>query len=187
MCVELEAANVKWNFRQVFQIVTSMTRMYQPRLQCIGLSSEQLAKIWLKLHKSRQVERVGYCVDFYHDEEGNGTEQEYWEKEPPPLRSEVARAIHQTASRKATGPATSQQKCSKQERQQNAQNTCGDLRNWWVVRGMDVLYLHVHIPLPKKDDLKKCENWHRHDLVQGGTHITTRNLLSHIKWREIIH
>ena len=31
-------------------------------------------------------------------------EQEYWEKEPPPLRSEVARAIRQTASRKATGP-----------------------------------------------------------------------------------
>jgi len=27
-----------------------------------------------------------------------------WEQEPPPLRSEVARAIRQTASRKATGP-----------------------------------------------------------------------------------
>ena len=32
------------------------------------------------------------------------TEQEYWEQEPSPLRSEVARAIRQTASRKATGP-----------------------------------------------------------------------------------
>ena len=29
---------------------------------------------------------------------------EYWEQEPPPLRSEVARAIRQTASRRATGP-----------------------------------------------------------------------------------
>jgi len=45
----------------------------------------------------------GYCEDLYHDEEGNGTEQEYWKKEPPPLCSEVARAIRQTASRKATG------------------------------------------------------------------------------------
>ena len=45
----------------------------------------------------------GYCEDLYHDEEGNGSEQEYWEKEPPPLRSEVARAIRQTASRKALG------------------------------------------------------------------------------------
>ena len=45
-----------------------------------------------------------YCEDLYHDEEVNGTEQECWEQEPPPLRSEVARAIRQTASRKATGP-----------------------------------------------------------------------------------
>jgi len=45
----------------------------------------------------------GYCKDLYCDEEGKGIEQEYWEKEPPPLRSEVARAIRQTASRKATG------------------------------------------------------------------------------------
>ena len=36
---------------------------------------------------------------------GKGIEQEiYWEQEPPPLRSEVARAIRQTANRKATGP-----------------------------------------------------------------------------------
>ena len=34
-----------------------------------------------------------------------GIEQEYWEQEPLLLRSEVARAIRQTASRKATGPA----------------------------------------------------------------------------------
>ena len=45
----------------------------------------------------------GYCEDLYGDEEGKGIEQEYWEQEPPP-RSEVARAIRQTASRKGTGP-----------------------------------------------------------------------------------
>jgi len=45
----------------------------------------------------------GCCEDLYHDEEGNGTEQEYWEQEPPPLHSEVACAIHQTASCRATG------------------------------------------------------------------------------------
>ena len=48
----------------------------------------------------------GYCEDLYCDEEGKGIEQEYWEQEPPPLRSEVARAIRQTRS---------QQNCSKQE------------------------------------------------------------------------
>jgi len=45
-----------------------------------------------------------YCEDLYHDEEGNGTEEEYWKKGPPRLRSEVACAIRQTASRKAAGP-----------------------------------------------------------------------------------
>jgi len=46
----------------------------------------------------------GYCEDLYHDEEGKGIEQEYWEQEPPPLRSDVVCAIHQTASCRATGP-----------------------------------------------------------------------------------
>jgi len=47
-----------------------------------------------------------YCEDLYHNEEGTGSEQEYWEQEPPPLRSEVAHAFRQTASRKATSPRT---------------------------------------------------------------------------------
>jgi len=33
MCAELEAANANGNSRQVFQIVKSMTRKFQPRLQ----------------------------------------------------------------------------------------------------------------------------------------------------------
>jgi len=40
----------------------------------------------------------------YRDKEGKGIEQEYWEQELLPLRSEVALAIRQTASRKAAGP-----------------------------------------------------------------------------------
>ena len=35
MCVELEAANSKGNSRQLFQIVKSMTKKFQPRLQGI--------------------------------------------------------------------------------------------------------------------------------------------------------
>jgi len=51
MCTELEAANAKGNSRQVFQIIKSMTRKFQPR--ACNVSSQQLAKIWLKLHKSQ--------------------------------------------------------------------------------------------------------------------------------------
>jgi len=52
MCVELEAANVKGNSRQVFQIVKSMTPKFQPCLQYIQ-SAIGLAKTGLKLHKSQ--------------------------------------------------------------------------------------------------------------------------------------
>ena len=45
MCVQLEAANSKGNSRQLFQIVKSMTRKFQPRLQCIQLATgENLTK-----------------------------------------------------------------------------------------------------------------------------------------------
>ena len=87
-----------------------MTRKFQPRLQGIQSATgenlteaAQIADRW-----------KGYCEDLYCDEEGKGIEQEYWEQEPPPLRSEVARAIRQTASRKATGP-DEVPNCSKQE------------------------------------------------------------------------
>jgi len=113
MCAELEAANAKGNSRQVFQIVKSMTRKFQPRLQCLqSATGENLTEAAQIAYRWK-----GYCEDLYHDEEGNGTEQEYWEQEPPPLRSEVARAIRQTASRKPQILMTSQQDCSKQERQ----------------------------------------------------------------------
>jgi len=45
MCVELEAANAKGNSRQLVQIVKSMTRKFQPRLQCIkSTTGENLTK-----------------------------------------------------------------------------------------------------------------------------------------------
>jgi len=100
ICIELEAANSKGNSRQLFQIVKSVTRKFHPRLPGIQSATgeslteaAQIADRW-----------KGYCEGLYCDKEGKGIEQEYLEQEPPPLRSDVARAIRQTASRKATGP-----------------------------------------------------------------------------------
>jgi len=99
-CTELEAENSDGNSRKLFPIDKSMIRKFQPRLQ--GFQSAtgenlteaaQIADRW-----------KGYCEELYCDEEGKGIQQECWEQEPPQLRSEVARAIRQTASRKATGP-----------------------------------------------------------------------------------
>ena len=49
MCVELEAANSKGNSSQLFQIVKSVTRKFQPRLQGIQSATGE---------NCRQVERV---------------------------------------------------------------------------------------------------------------------------------
>jgi len=99
--MELEAANSKGNSGQLFQIVKSMTGKFHLRLHGT-VSSQQLPKISPKLHKSQTGEKsiVKTCTVMRKKVD----EQEYWEQEPPPLRSEVARAIRQTASRKATGP-----------------------------------------------------------------------------------
>ena len=68
MYVELEAANSTGNPRHLFQIVKSMTRKFQPRLQCIqsatGKNSTEATHIAVKWK--------GYCEDWYHGEEGKG-------------------------------------------------------------------------------------------------------------------
>jgi len=99
MCMELKAANSKGNSRQLLQIVKSMTRKICSRLQGIQSASGENLTEAAQIADRWKV----YCEDLYCDEEGKGIEQEYWEQQPPPLRSEVARAIRQTASRKATG------------------------------------------------------------------------------------
>jgi len=62
MCVELEAANLKGNSRQLFQIVKSMIREFQPRLQRIQSANGK------NLTKATQIADrwKGCCEDFYH-------------------------------------------------------------------------------------------------------------------------
>ena len=69
MCVELEAVNSKGNSRQLFQIVKSMTRKFQPRVQCIQsvtrknlTEAAQIADRW-----------KGYCEDVYRDNDNNNS------------------------------------------------------------------------------------------------------------------
>jgi len=80
ICMEVEAANSKGNSRKLFQIVKSMTRKFQPRLQGIqSATGENLTEAAQIADKWK-----GYC-----DEERKGIEQEYCEQEPLPLLSEV--------------------------------------------------------------------------------------------------
>jgi len=96
-------------------MVKSMTRKFQPRLQCIqSATGENFTEAVQTADRWKE-----YCEDLYHDEERIRTEQEYWEKQSAPLRSEVVRAIRQTASRKATGPDDVPENWSKQEERQH--------------------------------------------------------------------
>ena len=154
--MELEAANSKGNSRQLFQIVKSVTRKFHPRLPGIQSATgeslteaAQIADRW-----------KGYCEGLYCDKEGKGIEQKYWEQEPPPLRSDVARAIRQTASRKATGAdevpaelfkAGGETVLDRMHRICVAIWETGEWPKEWT--------FSTFIPLPKKGDLKQCANY----------------------------
>jgi len=141
--------------RQIFHVAKSMTRKFQPRLEGIQLATgenlteaAQIADRW-----------KGYCEDLYCDEERKGIEQEYWEQEPPPLRSEVARAIRQTASRKATGDKVPAElfKAGREMVLDRMHRICvaicetGEWPEEWT--------LSRFISLNKKSDLKQSENY----------------------------
>jgi len=101
----------------------------------------------------------GYCEDLYCDEKGKGVEQEYLEQEPPPLRSEVACAIHQTASRKATGPDEIPAKLftvGGEKVLNRMLRICVAI--WKTGEWPEEWTFSTFIPHPKKGDLKQCAN-----------------------------
>ena len=70
MCVKLEAANSKVNFRQHFQMVKWMTRKFQPRLQCIHACAVNNMQynlyLWWYRQNSRVLQEIG--VDEHDDD-----------------------------------------------------------------------------------------------------------------------
>ena len=150
--MEIEAANSKGNSRQLFQIVKSITQKFQPRLQCI------LSITGKNLTEAAQIANrwKGYYKDLYCDEEGKRTEQKsIWEQEPPPLHSEVARAIRQTASRKATGPEEVPAELFKAGGEtvlDRMHRICVAI--WETGEWPEEWTFSTFIPLPRKGDLK---------------------------------
>ena len=176
VCMVLEAANSKGNCRQLFQIVKSMTRKFQPRLQCIQsmtganlTEATQIADGW-----------KGYCENLHHDE-GKGIEQKYWEQKPPSLRSEITRAIRQTANRKATGPDEVPAELFKAGREtalNRMHRICVAI--WETGEWPEEWTSSTFIPLPKKGDLKQCANYRTIALVSHASKILLRIILERI-------
>jgi len=131
----------------------------------------------------------GYCEDLYNDEEGKGIEQEYWEQEPPPLRLEVARAIRQTASRKATGLDDLIRTCgfATSDSHKTGGETVLDRMHricvaiWETGEWPEEWTFSKFIPLPKKGDLKKCANYRTIALFSHASKILLRIILERIR------
>ena len=152
----------------VFQILKSMTRKFQPRLQCIQTATGE------NLTEAAQIRDrwKGYCEDLYHDEEGKEIEQAHWEQEPPPLRSEVAHAICQTASRKALSPdevPAELLKAGGQTVLEIMHRICVAI--WETGEWPEEWTSSTFIPLPKKGDLKQCANYRTIALVSHASKI----------------
>ena len=155
-----------------------MTRKFRTRLQGIESATgenfteaAQIADRW-----------KGCCEDLYHDKEGKGTEQEYWGLEPPPLRSEVPRAIHQTASRKATGPDDVPAELFKAGGEtvlDRMHRICVAI--WETGEWPEEWTFSTFIPVPKKGDLKQCANYRTIALVSHASKILLRIILERIR------
>jgi len=101
--------------------------------------------------------------------------QDYWEKVPPPLRSEVARAIRQTASRKATGPDDVPAELFKAGGETTLNRMHRICVAIWESGGWPEEWtFSTFIPLPKKDDLKQCKNYKTIALVSHASKILLR-------------
>jgi len=98
-CEVLEIASKRGNTRKLFQATHTLTRKFQQRLDCIqsapGANVTEPVKTAEHWHE--------YCEELFADEERNKPLLQYV-KQPPPLWSEVYRAIHCTASGKSAGP-----------------------------------------------------------------------------------
>ena len=124
----------------------------------------------------------GYCEDLYCDEEGKGIEQECWEQEPPPLRSEVARAIRQTASRKAAGPdevPAELFKAGEETVLDRMHRICVVM--WKTGEWPEEWTFSTFILLPKKGDLEQCANYRTIALVSHASKILLQIILERIR------
>ena len=153
-----------------------MTRKFQPRLRGIQSATGE------NLTKAAQIADrwKSYCEDWYCDEEWKGIEQEYWELEPPPHRSQVARAIRQTASCKATGPDEVPAELFKAGGK-TVLDRMHRMAIWETGEWPEEWTFSTFIPLPKKGDLKQCANYRTIALVSQASKILFRIILEMIR------
>jgi len=155
MCDELESASAIGNVHKLYGAVWSVTRKFQPHLHCIESASgeiitetEKIAERWRE-----------YCEDLYTEDRVQHSQLiRQYVKEPPPLKSEITRALKQTASHKSFGPDGVPAELLKEDvTWDRIHNICVDI--WETGEWPDNWTNSTFIPLPKKGNLKQCQNY----------------------------
>jgi hypothetical protein len=177
MCEELEASNSKGDMRRLFQLTKSITQKFQPRLHCIRSAAgekvtdaEGIAERWRE-----------YCEELYGDKETTEIMQQF-DREPPPLKSEIAKAIRETASGKSTGPddvPVELFKVGGESALDRMHRICVAL--WESGEWPDDWADSTFITLPKKGDLTQCTNYRSIALVSHASKILLRIILERIR------
>ena len=177
LCDELEQQNKCGNTRMMFKVVKKLTQKFKPKMFVIkDLDGKPLTHPNEIASRWRQ-----YCEEMYDDEEFI-SKIEVQEKEPPPLRSEVARALGRMKPNKAPGPDEVPSELFK---------AGGDV----VLDKLHKLILSVwengewpeewtqttFVPLHKKGDSGECSNYRTIALVSHASKILLKIILERIQ------
>jgi len=141
LCDELETTNQRGNMRCLFRTANSIIQTFRSRLHSIQTASgrnvtepEEIADRWRE-----------YCEEVYNDEDTPEIDQQF-EREPPPLKAEVARAI-KLPMVKVQVWMVFQWNLSKEGSngtRQNVSNLCGTVGNRRMAGRLGRLYFHHH-------------------------------------------
>src|ERR1700733_7031353 len=101
LCAELEENSSKGNSRPVYQTVKKWTQPFMPRTTAIRDGNGRKLVEPVKVNQRWKE----YCEELYEGAEEN-IEIDLTEREPPPMKEEIRRAMLKSTMRKAPGPDT---------------------------------------------------------------------------------
>jgi len=179
MCEDLEESNKRGDIRRVYQTVRTLTGKFRPQLTCVkSKTDEEITK------KEEVAERwKEYCEELYDGEDAYKIMGEH-AKEPAPLRSEIERAINESARRKSAGPDEVPAELFK-----FAGDTAIDRMHricvevWETGEWPEDWTKSIFIPIPKNGDMKQCRNYRTIALVSHASKIMLKIILERIRRR----
>lgn len=173
LCTELEENAKRGNSRPVYQTVKKLTQPFVPRTTAVRDSSGK------KLVEPGEVNQrwKEYCEGLYEGVD-ESIDINVQEKEPPPLKEEIRRALLKSAMRKAPGPDAVTAELLRfggEMTLTRLHEICAEV--WDTGDWPEEWTQSIFIPLPKKGDLLQCSNYRTIALVSHASKILLRVIL----------